>query len=663
MFAPPVVKAQTKAPAIAIRRQAPTPSMLLARPFGGGAADQLGMHERSIGNRATLRPLAQRAKDFAGNEPDGDNEQYADPANSTARGAMSGVSWNFSRISIFPPGRANEPEAPVSPTAMPQHLPRTLQPKLRVGAVDDPLEREADGIADQVVRSLASTAATPTKFSVTPSGRAVRGRPVAAAAYEPYLAEGTSALVSEVLARPGRPLDGESREAFGSRFDCDFSAVRVHTDAAAATSTRALNASAYTVGNTIVFGEGKYNQRSREGARLLAHELAHVTQQTGLRDGGTPHRRTGNQIQSKATPSGSTAAVAPTRLIQRAPPQPPAPGPDPLILGSTNPAAETESLFHYGDLTGKETLTSLRSYPRLTNCDIATTVEDAAKYTGTPVRDTVKYKYELKIERGHFAKYFKNAGTRNGFSEFSTDQPIPVKYFRKIATLLRTPPGGAPPTSAGGGGLAGGGATGGRITNEPPIAPKPGQLPGSSAEAGAVEGALPKSIPTNVPGGVAQGAVEGAEGAAASATARAVLQGGLRFLGGVAVGAAVGLVVGRAYAYLTRKQIEADISNVLQSIPADEGKRIQARIDALPAGKKKLARVTLEYTMWRSTLGFLGGPDAYQMQSVRLVNVHPGNEELDFPSSTEERLGETIALLASQKVTVRISYTVPIDLP
>ena len=287
-----------------------------------------------------------------------------DPARSTARRAAAHVSWDFGGSPIFPPDRANEPEASASPDAAPQHAPITLQPRLLVGAVDDPLEREADGIADHVVRSLASTSASPPRFSTTPSGRSVRGRPVAAAADESRPAAETPALVSTVLARPGRPLDGESREAFGSRFGCDFSAVRVHTDAAAATSTRALNAAAYTVGYAIVFGEGKFNQRSPEGLRLLAHELAHVTQQTGLprsiqsRDGGTPHHRTVDPIPSEATPSGSTAGVAATRLIQRAPPQPPAPEPDPLIFGSTDPAAATESLFHYGDLTGKETLRS-----------------------------------------------------------------------------------------------------------------------------------------------------------------------------------------------------------------------------------------------------------------------------------------------------------------
>ncbi|MBD0371724.1 MAG: DUF4157 domain-containing protein, partial [Pyrinomonadaceae bacterium] len=84
-------------------------------------------------------------------------------------------------------------------------------------------------------------------------------------------------IVHEVLRSQGRPLDSETRAFMESRFDHDFSQVRVHTDAKAAESARAVNARAYTVGTNVVFGAGQYN---RGGRRLLAHELAHVVQQS-----------------------------------------------------------------------------------------------------------------------------------------------------------------------------------------------------------------------------------------------------------------------------------------------------------------------------------------------------------------------------------------------
>ncbi|HEX8921738.1 MAG TPA: DUF4157 domain-containing protein, partial [Pyrinomonadaceae bacterium] len=59
----------------------------------------------------------------------------------------------------------------------------------------------------------------------------------------------------------------------------DFSGVRVHTDAKAAASARAVNALAYTVGSHVVFGEGKFAPSTAEGRHLLAHELTHVAQQ------------------------------------------------------------------------------------------------------------------------------------------------------------------------------------------------------------------------------------------------------------------------------------------------------------------------------------------------------------------------------------------------
>ena len=61
-----------------------------------------------------------------------------------------------------------------------------------------------------------------------------------------------------------------------SRFGHDFSQVRVHRDAKAAESARAVNALAYTVGEDVVFGTGQYAPGSSTGQRLLAHELTHV---------------------------------------------------------------------------------------------------------------------------------------------------------------------------------------------------------------------------------------------------------------------------------------------------------------------------------------------------------------------------------------------------
>lgn len=85
--------------------------------------------------------------------------------------------------------------------------------------------------------------------------------------------------VNEVLRSPGRPLDAQTRSFMEPRFGHDFSHVRVHEDAQAAESARAINALAYTVGRDVVFGAGQYAPTTLEGKRLLAHELTHVVQQ------------------------------------------------------------------------------------------------------------------------------------------------------------------------------------------------------------------------------------------------------------------------------------------------------------------------------------------------------------------------------------------------
>jgi len=87
------------------------------------------------------------------------------------------------------------------------------------------------------------------------------------------------AIVYEVLQSPGQALDAETRDFFEPRFGHDFSYVRVHTNAKAAESARAVSALAYTAWPDIVFGLGQYQPFEFKGRLLLEHELAHVVQQ------------------------------------------------------------------------------------------------------------------------------------------------------------------------------------------------------------------------------------------------------------------------------------------------------------------------------------------------------------------------------------------------
>jgi hypothetical protein len=77
----------------------------------------------------------------------------------------------------------------------------------------------------------------------------------------------------------GQPLPETMRAFFEPRFGYDFRGVRVNTDAQASEMAQAMNAHAFTVGQHIVFGTGKYAPGISAGRRLLAHELTHVVQQ------------------------------------------------------------------------------------------------------------------------------------------------------------------------------------------------------------------------------------------------------------------------------------------------------------------------------------------------------------------------------------------------
>ena len=89
------------------------------------------------------------------------------------------------------------------------------------------------------------------------------------------------ASVSEVVRAPGQPLEASTLAWIGPRFGHDFSRVRVHAGAQAARSAGMVDALAYTLGEHLVFAAGRYAPRTAAGRRLLAHELAHVVQQSG----------------------------------------------------------------------------------------------------------------------------------------------------------------------------------------------------------------------------------------------------------------------------------------------------------------------------------------------------------------------------------------------
>jgi hypothetical protein len=177
------------------------------------------------------------------------------------RGA--GLAWDFSGAASFAADRSRSPV-----------LGGVAQTKLLVGATDDPLEHEADRVADHVVsRPDAGGAASETTRD---PAAAVRAKSVEAGDSGSVEAP---EVVSDAVRGSAERLDPALRTRFERRFAYDFGQVRVHRDGVAAQAAAAVGARAFTTGRDVVFGAGQYAPATPEGRRLIAHELTHVAQQ------------------------------------------------------------------------------------------------------------------------------------------------------------------------------------------------------------------------------------------------------------------------------------------------------------------------------------------------------------------------------------------------
>ena len=202
MFAPPVTTVRGRAPASSDHQSAyPSPRIRLTRP------------------------------------------QSSAPTGPTTRKATPRNSRDFSAVPIFPLDPASQTEPPARWGAPPTL--GVLQAKLAIGRVDDPLEYEADRIADQVMRIPAYEVGV-TRTSAAPRisrkcqacGEEEEKVQRKEASTAPPALNETPASVHAVLHSPGQPLDEATRDYFEPRFGYDFSRVRVHSGTTAGRSAR-----------------------------------------------------------------------------------------------------------------------------------------------------------------------------------------------------------------------------------------------------------------------------------------------------------------------------------------------------------------------------------------------------------------------------------------
>lgn len=158
-----------------------------------------------------------------------------------------------------------------------------LQCKLSIGAVDDPLELEADAMADKVMRM--SEPFVQRKCVHCEEEEKAQRKPITSFIQRKAVESNSivnDAVFSQIQSSKGSgsSMDSSTKSFMESRFGADFSNVNIHTGNDVSQLSNQLNAQAFTVDNNIYFGEGKYQPESFAGKHLLAHELTHVMQQS-----------------------------------------------------------------------------------------------------------------------------------------------------------------------------------------------------------------------------------------------------------------------------------------------------------------------------------------------------------------------------------------------
>jgi len=242
----------------------------------------------------------------------------------------------------------------------------TLQTRLEVGEPDDRFEREADRVAEEVVRMPTAPATVSTAaYRADRTPRSIQ-RLCSACEEElhrqageneeeeellqtklpscegPMLTPEIASWIGTAMTGGGQPLPAPVRTYFEPRFGHDFTRVRIHKGAAASRSARLINAQAYTLRQHIVFGEGQYAPETSAGRKLLAHELAHTIQQ-----GATPPA-TGLSM-APALKSNARPAMSSAPVIQRACRSTPPPADLDCPTEANFPGPETSVLFGIDD--------------------------------------------------------------------------------------------------------------------------------------------------------------------------------------------------------------------------------------------------------------------------------------------------------------------------
>jgi len=350
---------------------AAVPGYLQTKLTGGTPAATAQLGETLVQRAPEEEPLEEEPVETPGVQlktgatpPEGDREQEEGPP------ILQRAVDDEARLDEGDAASAEEKESPLG-----------LQTKLTVGAPDDEYEKEADAVAERVMRMPATTPVQeqdeePTAGGVPAVQRQVEDEeeeqeeqeqqeqqeeegelrtkslpvPAVRAKGDSSQAAGPSSSVRSTISSPG-PGTGLSpavRASVEPVLGNDLSGVQVHSDAGAASAARQLGAKAFTHGSHIWLGSGQ----SANDVRLMAHEATHTVQQgADVRSKPSPHVQRQGEGQAPAAPgaAGQEFGLSEDEMesrLRNAPREDGEPAPD-----DAGPAPGTESQL--GEVEGE----------------------------------------------------------------------------------------------------------------------------------------------------------------------------------------------------------------------------------------------------------------------------------------------------------------------
>jgi HNH/Endo VII superfamily nuclease toxin with a HHH motif/Domain of unknown function (DUF4157) len=592
-----------------------------------------------------------------------------------------------------------------------------LQRKLTIGASNDPLELEADRVADRVMAASPNSVVSSAPLSIQRFTGQTAGQTEMVA----------PASVESVLSSPGSPLELGLQEDMSQRFGHDFSRVRVHTGDEAARSARDVNASAYTVGNDIVFGAGQFAPSTYRGQRLVAHELTHVLQQ-------------GDSIHNLMRAIPEETNLTPLNL--------PAEGVEMPWIGKGANASSSElgylrdkQMFWreferlYPGRLGSENLTLVRGgnapkvnqhwidrYPQHAGYrgdvlehhhvgqgsravplpsrlhDAHTVFHPQRRVVGTPTNgiraippQPTPANAQAELDRHVRSGRIRGPGINQNTPPRAPSVPPASEVSSLPSTQQHTVTSSASPVNQGRTIVA---ESTSELATEAVVTEGASELATTAVaegtselatEAVVAEGASELATQAVVTEGASELATQAvvAEGASELAT-QAVTEGALASvpkriisgagkIGGMALNFVAQIAVNKALEWTLAKlfeaQLESDITNILKPQIINKLEQLESRIASLQGTRKLFIHITYDYIFQRDSPNgdpiiqlMQPAPPFYESGSMRLVGIHPGNEELDFPSDISVHHKEFLPLGKSrERVTVRSSYSLMVD--